>query len=352
MKIIITGNMGYVGPGVVRRLRKTYPGAELVGADCGFFAHCLSGPAVLPETLLDRQYFCDVRRLPDEVLRDADAIVYLAAISNDPMGKIFEKATIDINCKAAVELAAKAKAAGTASFVFASSCSVYGFSEGYARDEKSEVNPLTAYAISKVLAEKELESLADRNFKVTCLRFATACGISERFRLDLVLNDFVASAVASGAINILSDGTPWRPLINVKDMATAIDWAIIRDAADGGAFLAINTGSDEWNYQVRELAYAVSEVFPGLEIYINKDAQQDKRSYRVDFGLYRRLAKGYQPQYNLDTTIRGLKDGLLKLGFKDKAFRQSDFIRLNVLNNLRSEGLINESLEWAYRERC
>ena len=352
MKILITGNMGYVGPGVVRQLRKAYAGAELVGVDCGFFAHCLSVPAVLPEIMLDRQYFCDVRQLPDEMLQNVDVIVYLAAISNDPMGNLYEKPTRDINCRAAAELAARAKAAGAEVFVFASSCSVYGFSEGYTCDEKAELNPLTAYARSKAMAEKELEGLADKSFKVTCLRFATACGISERLRLDLVLNDFTASALAAGVISILSDGTPWRPLINVRDMARAVEWAIKRDMADGGPFLAINTGSDEWNYQVKELAYAVAEVFPGLEIYINNAAQQDKRSYRVDFGLYRRLAQGYQPQYSLDSTIRELKAGLSKMGFKDKDFRQSDYIRLNVLNDLRNKGSINENLEWVFRERC
>ena len=140
---------------------------------------------------------------------------------------------------------------------------MYGSAEDSARTEKSPLNPLTAYAKSKVFTERDLEPLADRGFKVTCLRFSTACGWSDRLRLDLVLNDFVAGAVASKRITILSDGTPWRPLINVKDMARAIDWAISRDVANGGEFLAVNVGSDEWNYQVKDLAEAVAKVIPG-----------------------------------------------------------------------------------------
>jgi nucleoside-diphosphate-sugar epimerase len=151
-------------------------------------------------------------------LKDIDAIVHLAAISNDPIGNKFEEVTLDINYRASVELARRAKEAGVKSFTFASSCSMYGAAEDSARTENSPLNPLTAYARSKVLTERELEPLADGGFKVTSLRFSTACGWSERLRLDLVLNDFVAGAVASKRITILSDGTPWRPLINVKDM--------------------------------------------------------------------------------------------------------------------------------------
>src|SRR5207253_4967291 len=145
--------------------------------------------------------------------------------------------------------------------------------------------PLTAYARSKVGCEQGLAPLADARFKITCLRFATACGMSDRLRLDLVVNDFVASAVASKKITILSDGTPWRPLIHVRDMARAIDWAFGRKPEAGGNFLVVNTGSDSWNYQVRNLAEAVSEIIPGIEVSINKAAPPDKRSYKVDFAL-------------------------------------------------------------------
>ena len=221
MKILITGNMGYVGPILVRRLRDSYPDADLIGLDMGYFGNCLSSTGILPECRVNRQHFADVRNFPAALLSGVDAVVYLAALSNDPLGHAFEEATLDINYRSCVRAAKMAKEAGVKSFVFASSCSVYGSAEDGARTEASPVNPLTAYAKSKVWTERDLAPLADGRFKVTCLRFATACGMSDRLRLDLVLNDFVAGAVASKKISILSDGTPWRPLIHVKDMARA-----------------------------------------------------------------------------------------------------------------------------------
>ena len=346
MRILITGNMGYVGPGVVKRLREIYPEATLIGLDTGYFAHCLTGVDVLPESRLDQQYFCDVRAIPSALLKGIDAIVHLAAISNDPMGNTFEQVTSEINYLSSVELAKKAKMEGVRSFVFASSCSVYGFAEGGPRTEQSALNPLTAYARSKINTERDVEKLADENFIVTSLRFATACGMSDRLRMDLVLNDFVAGAVASKRILILSDGTPWRPLIEVRDMARAIDWAINRNRSVGGDFLAINAGSDAWNYQVRDLANAVANVMPDIEVSINKDAQSDKRSYRVDFGLYKKLAPDHQPEIDLVTAIRDLQDGLQKMNFRDENFRDSRYMRLKVLSGHREQGLLNDQLEW------
>ncbi len=218
--------MGYIGPCVVERLRESFPAAILIGLDMGFFAKNLTNAAFLPECRIDLQYFADVRKFSNDLLEDVDAIVHLAAISNDPMGNKFEKVTSDINYRASVELAKKAKKAGVKSFVYASSCSMYGSADDKPRTEESPLNPLTAYAKSKIYTEKDLVKLADNKFKVTSLRFSTACGMSERLRLDLVLNDFVACAVASNKITILSDGTPWRPLINIKDMVRAIDWAV------------------------------------------------------------------------------------------------------------------------------
>ena len=183
MKILITGNLGYVGPWVMRRLRMRYPEATLVGIDTAFFAHCLTDAAALPESRVNEQHFADVRRLPAGLLRDVSAVVHLAAISNDPMGNAHEQVTLDVNYRASVELARQAKAAGATSFVFASSCSVYGFAESGARTESSNVNPLTAYAQSKVLTESAVADLAAPHFRTTCLRFATACGMSERLRL-------------------------------------------------------------------------------------------------------------------------------------------------------------------------
>jgi nucleoside-diphosphate-sugar epimerase len=346
MKILITGNLGYVGPCVVRRLRARYPRAILVGLDTGYFAHCLTKTASLPESVLDIQYFGDVRQLPADVLTDTEVVVHLAAISNDPMGVAYESATLDVNFRATVELARRAKAAGARSFVFASSCSVYGLAEDGARTEGSEVNPLTAYAKSKVLSEQALAGLADRTFRVTCLRFATACGMSERLRLDLVLNDFVAAAVATGRITLLSDGTPWRPLIDVQDMARAIEWAVEREIEVGGPHLIVNAGSNEWNYQIRDLAESVAEVIPGTQVSLNPDAPHDRRSYRVDFSLFRSLAPHHAPLKTLRQTVEELRRGLDAIGFHDAEFRQSSFVRLRVLAELRAHGLLGDSLEW------
>ncbi len=346
MKILVTGNMGYVGPVVIRRLRKMYPNALLVGYDMGYFAHCLAGENILlPECQLDVQYFGDVRKFPLNLLESVDAVVCLSAISNDPMGNTYEEVTAEINYRASASLALAARDAGVRHFVFASSCSVYGQATG-PRNELSELNPLTAYAKSKINTEKYLEDLASDEFLVTCLRFATACGMSDRLRLDLVLNDFVAGAVAAGKIEILSDGTPWRPLIHVSDMARAIESAIEGEKSQGGKFLAINAGSDEWNYQVKDLAYAVAEIVPGVDVAINTNAQPDKRSYQVDFSLYRELAPQHQPAVSLMMAVQELSESLEKINFKDKNFRKSKYIRLIVLNELRNSGLISDQLQW------
>jgi len=317
-----------------------------VGIDAGYFAHCLTGVTVFPESRLDIQHFADLRNQPQDLFTGVDAIVHLAAISNDPMGDRYKEVTHDINFEASLKLARNAKAAGVSRFVFASSCSVYGFAEGEARSEEAPLNPLTAYAKSKIGMEEELRKLADDNFVVTCLRFATACGASDRLRLDLVLNDFVAGAIASKQITVLSDGTPWRPLIHVKDMALAMDWAIQRDSAGGGAFLALNAGSDGWNYQVRDLAEAVAEAIPGVEVSINKDAPVDKRSYQVDFGLYKRLAPDHHPRVTLKTAIEDLAERLVRMRFSDQDFRNSQLIRLKVLAEHCEQGRLNNKLEW------
>lgn len=349
MKILITGNMGYVGPAVVRRLRESYPDAVLVGLDMGYFGHCLTSVELLPECRVDLQYFGDVRRpLPSEIVSGVDAVVHLAAISNDPMGKSFEAITEQVNHRASVKIARQAKDAGARTFVFASSCSVYGAADDAPRTEDSPVHPLTAYARSKIAAEHDLATLADRRFTVTSLRFATACGMSDRLRLDLVLNDFVASALASQTITILSDGKPWRPLIHVADMARAVDWAIGR-SPDAGSFVAVNTGSDEWNYQVRELADAVAEVVGNVRVSITAKAQPDKRSYKVSFRKFRQLAPDHQPKITLRTAIAELKQGLAAMGFQDTDFRASRLIRLEALKALRARGLLNDSLEWTQR---
>ncbi len=346
MKILITGNMGYVGPGVVNRLRQSYPEGKLIGFDTGYFAHCLTNVPSLPETKLDFQVFGDVRNFNTDLLNGVDAIVYLAAISNDPMGNRFEEVTMDINYKSAVKMAEAGKDKGVKAFVFASSCSVYGEADDYAKVETDRLNPLTAYARSKISAEQDLEKLADSNFTVTCLRFATACGFSNRLRLDLVVNDFVAGAATSKRIDILSDGTPWRPLINVLDMARAIDWAVARETGNGGNFLAVNTGSNQWNYQVKELADMVAEAVEGCKVTVNPDAPPDKRSYKVNFDLFKKLAPNHQPVFNLKETISDLVKNFHSMGFNDENYRKSSLIRLNVISGMIEKNILDKNLKW------
>lgn len=340
-KILILGNLGYVGPELTKILRNKYPNYELHGYDTGFFSKFYTTPLFAPDNFLDVQYYGDVRNFSLD-LQGYDSIVALAAISNDPIGNKFESVTMDVNCNSIVDIALKARDQGVKSFVFASSCSVYGFAEAGDRTESSEVNPLTAYAKSKVKAEIELEKLATSGYKISCLRFATACGMSDRLRLDLVLNDFVASSIATNKIEILSDGKPWRPLIHVKDMGRAIDWAIHRNQED--SFIVLNAGSNEWNYQVKDLALAVKEIMPEVEVSINENAAPDKRSYKVNFDKFTELAEGYLPVYDLKRTILEIKEELEKIKFNDQAFRKSNLIRLNVVNQLIDGGIVDKDL--------
>jgi nucleoside-diphosphate-sugar epimerase len=347
--ILITGNMGYIGPCVAAYFRACRPAAKLIGLDTGFFASNLLDTSVLPECVLDAQWFNDVRQISTRSLAGIDTVVHLAAISNDPMGNAYERVTEEINYQGTIAVARAARQAGVRRFVFASSCSVYGFAEDGARTETSEVNPLTAYARSKVASEQALAELASPGFLVTCLRFATACGASPRLRLDLVLNDFVASALATGVIRILSDGTPWRPLIAVDDMARAIDWGATRTASEGGEYLVVNAGSNAWNYQIRELAEAVAQAIPGTTVDINRNAAPDKRSYKVDFTRFASLAPRHQPRVTLPGAIAELEQLLRSAGFADANFRQSRYMRLNMLSQLVSSGRLNSNLEWLPR---
>jgi nucleoside-diphosphate-sugar epimerase len=347
MRILVTGNQGYLGPALGRHLRRAFPGAQLIGFDAGYFAQCTTGAAVSPDRVYDAQLHGDARDIDASAAEGVDAVVALAAISNDPMGATYEAATDAINRGAVLWLARLAAAAGVRHFVFASSCSVYGFAPGGARKEGDPLNPQTAYARSKIETERALAAMDLGGMTTTCLRFATACGWSERLRLDLVLNDFVASAVAARRITLLSDGKPWRPLIDVADMARAIEWAITRAPERGGPLLNVNVGADAWNYQVRDLAEAVAAAVPGVEVSVNEAALPDSRSYKVDFSLFAELAPAHQPQMTLRGSIERLKQGLEGMGFTDARFRASSYMRLKMLEAHRQAGRLDADLRWA-----
>lgn len=347
MKLLLTGNLGYLGPVVCRYLRQAISGIEITGFDAGYFRDCKTVGEMSWEEGPDFQFFGDVRSFPAPLLQGHDAVLHLAAISNDPMGKQFEKVTREVNHEATARIAALAKAQGVRRFVFASSCSVYGVDDGTLKSEASTVQPLTAYAESKIQSEEALARLASEDFTVTALRFATACGFSARCRLDLVLNDFVASALSQGEIALLSDGSPWRPLIHVQDMARAMEWALGRNAEQGGAFLSLNAGSESWNYQIGDLAKGVASYLGGVPVRLNPAAGPDKRSYRVDFSLFRALAPLHQPRWTLESAIEELAGGLKPVVPVGMDFRKSDWVRLQVLSALVSSERLDGELRWA-----
>jgi nucleoside-diphosphate-sugar epimerase len=346
MRILITGNMGYIGPVVVGHLRQVWPDAELIGFDSGFFAQCLTTPGEFPERRLNSQVFGDVRDFPVELLEGVDAVVHLAALSNDPIGVRYEPQTEAINYRASVSIAEAAAKAGVRNFVFASSCSVYGFADGEPRKETDALNPLTAYAKSKIATEAGLQQLEAPDMTITCLRFATACGYSPRLRLDLVLNDFVAAALSTGEIKVLSNGTPWRPLIDVADMARAIEWAILRKPNGTDRFLAINAGRDDHNHQVSGLAEAVAKAIPGTRISINENAQPDNRSYQVDFGRFHDVAPDHQPIVSLPESIERLIEGISGAKQAQHELPAADMKRLATLEGLIEAGKVSADMRW------
>ncbi|MDR3165134.1 MAG: SDR family oxidoreductase [Synergistaceae bacterium] len=344
MNILITGNMGYVGSVLVREIKRRSPETRVTGLDNAYFAGCLIDRKSSPERYVDVQLYKDARDITPGDFEGAGAAICLAALSNDPMGSRYASQTSEINYRAMERAASAAKISGVRRFVFASSCSVYGFSESGECDESSPVNPLTEYACSKIAAERALERFADDNFKVACFRFATACGASPRPRLDLVLNDFVASAVTRGKIEILSDGTPWRPLIDVKNIAETLAWA-----AEGGIdkpWAILNAGSNDWNFRIKDLAEKVREVIPKTEIFINQAGAPDKRSYSVRFDEFAKLSNGHVKIGDVRDTVREIRDILTKNFFADADFRNSEYMRLNMLKYLESTRAVDGGLRW------
>ena len=341
MKILLVGHRGYIGPVAAAHLTRAIPGAEVHGIDANWFNG--SEAAGFPDSVFASQRKGDVRDLTKADFAGFDAVVALAAVSNDPIGKEFENATADINSEAVLKAAKAAKAAGVKRFVFASSCSMYGAGSDSFRKETDTLNPLTAYARSKVATEVGLREIAGDGLMVTSLRFSTACGASPMLRLDLVLNDFVATALRTGKIEVLSDGTPWRPLIHVEDMARAIEWAVTRDGAE---MVEVNVGSQAWTWQIGQLAEDVAAVLGGVAVEINTNAAPDNRSYRVDFSRFAELAPNHQPQKDFRKAVEELADEVRAIDFADKGVRDSRFIRLNILRGHVRDGRLDGDLRW------
>ena len=346
MKVLVTGNMGYIGPVLGGVLKKNIPGLHLTGYDRGFFIPNTINDKYIADRHYDKQIFKDIRDVCEDDLKGIDSVICLAAISNDPMGNKFEEITHEINEKMCIKLAELSKKCGVSRFVFASSCSVYGAASDYDKTEEDDVNPLTAYAKSKINVEKALKGFESNQFKIKCLRFATACGLSPRLRLDLVLNDFVTSALKTGVIDILSDGSPWRPLIDVEDMSYAMYWAASENDKNIPNFLILNVGCNDWNFQVKQLAELVARQITNVVININHSAPPDRRSYRVNFSLFNKYAPDFYPKRSIHSTIAALIEDITNSDKINKDFRKSSYLRLNQLNQLIDSKIINEKLRF------
>lgn len=344
-RVLVIGGSGYVGPAVIERLKSSSPHISVHGIDAGWFADQCDGLGPLPELLYDSFRFTDVRDLAAEDVEGFESVVYLAAISNDPMGNRFAGLTRQINHREAVRVASLARDQGAREFVLASSASVYGRGNSD-RTEASSLDPQTEYARSKIAAETDLQALTTPNFRVTSLRFATACGWSPRVRLDLVLNDFVASALTAGRIDVLSDGSPWRPLIHVKDMALAVEWAVSQDRQSLPDYVVVNVGRADWNFRMRDLADAVASVLGGVSVSVNSNAAPDTRSYRVDFSVWQQVAPDHQPRVALEEAIRELAANLAQLSGLSPEFRTSSRVRLRRLQELMAAGFLDEEMRW------
>lgn len=340
MHILVTGNQGFIGPVLVRLAKES--GHKVTGLDIGYFEDCVAGS--MTETRPDRQIRRDIRDVTAADLDGVDAVIHLAGLSNDPMGALNPDLTYDINLEATARLGALAKDAGVARFAFASSCSIYGAAgNGGALDETAPFNPVSAYAVSKVKSEERLSALADGTFSPVFLRNATAYGVSPRTRFDLVVNNLAGWAHTAGIIKVMSDGTPWRPLVHIEDISRAALAAVTapRDTVHNQAF---NIGRNDANYQVRDIAEAVKAAFPAAKLEITGETGGDPRSYKVDFTRALTELPGFEPQWTLARGVEEIARWLRNNGLKDESFDTRLFIRLKQLKYGMETGALDAEL--------
>ncbi|MGV9664318.1 NAD-dependent epimerase/dehydratase family protein [Nocardia niigatensis] len=335
MRVLVTGHQGYLGTVMVPRLQAA--GHEVTGLDSGYFAECVLGAAPpAPPTLS-----VDLRDVTAEQLAGFDAVVHLAALSNDPLGALAPQITYDINHHASVRLARLAKAAGVRRFLYASTCSVYGAAGDGLVTEDAPLRPLTPYAESKVRVEDDVAAIADSGFSPVFLRNATAFGFSPRLRADIVLNNLVGYAVLTGEVKVLSDGTPWRPLVHAQDIAQAFA-TCLEAPIEAIHCRAYNVGTEANNLTVAQIAQAVVDVVPESTLAITGESGADPRSYRVDFAQARKEL-GFEAQWSIPDGAAELYREYTARGLTSEAFFQR-FTRLAHLESLKAAGALDDDL--------
>lgn len=339
MKVLLTGHLGYIGVEAVGVFRAA--GHEVVGLDTGLFDECdfSAPPDEVPSLKVD------LRDVTPRHLEGFDAVAHFGALSNDPLGDLDPNLTYDINQHASVRLAESAKAAGVSRFLFSSSCSLYGAGADGLLDETAAFNPVTPYGESKILVEQALAKLADATFSPVYLRNATAYGVSRRLRADIVVNNLVGHAVTTGKVLLQSDGTPWRPLVHIRDIIGAFAAALTapRDAIHDQAF---NVGKNGENYRIREIANLVAEVVPNCEVAFAPGASPDTRNYRVDFSKAETRLPGFRPTWTVRAGIEELYEAYTRAGLTKDQFLGPRYYRLKTVQGLLKRGAIDKALRW------